>query len=55
MQKIGSLQHGLAHLLGDSLPADPAATGKDSFRNAVAGALNQLGRPLRCEVLLGPL
>ena len=41
----------MAQVLVDGLPADPVVPGKDGFRNTVAGALNQLGRPFRRESL----
>jgi hypothetical protein len=49
-----SLQFGVAQVLVDGLPADPVVTGKEGFRDTVAGALDQVGSPFRREGLLPP-
>lgn len=50
----GSVQLGVTQVLVDGLAADSVVTGKDGFLDAVAGALDQLGRPFRREGLLPP-
>jgi hypothetical protein len=45
----------VAQVLVHRLPADPEVMGKKGFRNAAAGALDQLGCPFRREGLFRPL
>lgn len=46
---------GVAQVLVDRLPADPVIAGKDDFRNAAAGPLDELACLFRCECLSRPL
>ena len=51
-QGSGLLQLCVAEVLVDGLPADPVVTGKKCFSNTGVGALNEFGRPVRCDGLL---
>lgn len=45
----------MAEVLVHRFSADSVVTGEDDFRDAAAGALDQLGRAFRCQGLLPPL
>lgn len=51
-RRRGIVQVGTAQILVDRLPADPVDAGKNGFRNAVVGALDQQGLPVRRKGLL---
>lgn len=53
-KEVVLFQCGLAEVLVDHFPADPVVVGEDDFRDPGAGALDQLGRQLRCQGLLPP-
>jgi hypothetical protein len=48
-------KNGEPQVLVHGLAGDAAIAGKDGFRNALAGWLDQLGRPFRVRVFFRPL
>lgn len=54
-EETGLLHSCLTEVLADGFPVDSVVTCKDDFRDAIAGGVDEFGRPLRCERLLPAL